>query len=278
MRKRRGVRATEEGLQKLQKAKAAGLDDGGKPVTYERIAYKAGISIDTVKRFFSAKAIDRDLATVIAQALGLEVSEVVAPDEWNRSEHTSEVIDWHEVCRAMLEVQKPKLRRQATEMGFELNVHIPLGLVERKQQSRRGSDFSLSPEQGTDFFQLGEEEIVQTYEHDEFLEQVLKRGQSKKSQGKRIAIIGEPGAGKTTLLEAIAFWNNLPGLPIWISLGSLGEKSLEEYLRQKWLKDALKTSDVTELEGELVKLFSSGKVWLLLDGVDEMPASSPVRL
>jgi len=277
IRKSRGIRATEEGLQKLQQAKASGRCDDGKPLTYVRVAEKAGISELTVKRFFGGNPVDRDSAIAIAQALGLEVSEVVAPDEWNPSEHTSEVIDWHEVCRTMLEVQKPKLRRQATEMGFELNVHIPLGLVERKQQSRRGSDFSLSAEQGTDFFQLGEEEIVQAYEQDEFLEQVIKQGQSKKSQGKRIAIIGEAGAGKTTLLEAIAFWNNLPGFPIWVSLASLGEKSLEEYLRQKWLKDALKTSDVTELEGELVKLFSSGKVWLLLDGVDEMPASSPVE-
>jgi HEAT repeat protein len=57
----------------------------------------------------------------------------------------------------------------------------------------------------------------------------------------------------------------------------LGEKSLEEYLQQKWLKDALKTSDVTQQQKELEELFKSGEVLLLLDGVDEMPASSPVE-
>lgn len=70
------------------------------------------------------------------------------------------------------------------------------------------------------------EETIQTYEHNEFLEQVIKQGQSKKSQGKRIAIIGELGAGKTTLLDAIsltacftnAFSPQIPGFPIWISL------------------------------------------------------------
>lgn len=185
--------------------------------------------------------------------------------------------DWHKICRDMLEDQKQNLRRQVTQMGFELNVYVPLGLVDRKQQPRRSNDFSLSPEQGSSFFQLDKEEILKTYEHDEFLEQVIKQGQSKKSKGKRIAIIGEPGAGKTTLLEQIAFCKNLPYLPIWISLGSLGEKSLEEYLRQKWLKDALKTSDVTQQQKQLEELFKSGQVLLLLDGVDEMPAPSPVE-
>lgn len=141
--------------------------------------------------------------------------------------------DWQQVCHQMLDEQKQNLRRQVTQMGFELNVFVPLGLVDRKQQSRRSSDFSILPEQGSGFFHLSEEEIIKTYEHNEFLQQVIKQGQSKKSQGKRIAIIGEPGAGKTTLLEAIAFCQNLPYLPIWISLGSLGEKSLEEYLCQK---------------------------------------------
>lgn len=191
--------------------------------------------------------------------------------------HAIAPTDWHKICHDMLEAQKQNLRRQITQMGFELNIHVPLGLVDRKQQSRRSSDFSLPPEQGSGFFHLSEEEIIKTYEHNEFLEQVIKQGQSKKSQGKRIAIIGEPGAGKTTLLEAIAFCQNLPYLPIWISLGSLGEKSLEECLCQKWLKDALKTSDVTQQQKALEELFKSGEVLLLLDGVDEMSAPSPVE-
>jgi hypothetical protein len=60
-------------------------------------------------------------------------------------------------------------------MGFELNVYVPLGLVDRKHQPRRSSDFSLSPEQGSGFFQLDKEAIIKTYEDDEFLEQVIKQ-------------------------------------------------------------------------------------------------------
>ncbi len=184
--------------------------------------------------------------------------------------------DWQKVCREMLNSQKPYLRQQVTQIGCEIDVYVPLGLVERKHQSRRSGNHFLSPEQGSGFFQPTEEEIIQTYEHNEFLEEVIQKGQSKKSKGKRIAIIGEPGAGKTTILQQIAFSKDTPGFPIWISLKSLGEKSLEKYICENWLKSSLKTSDFTQHQKDLEELFKTGKVLLLLDGVDEMPASSPV--
>lgn len=207
------------------------------------------------------------------------LEKVYLEQQQNKDSETGSAIashDWKQICRDMLEFQKLNIRRQATEVVSKA-FYVELGLVERKHQPRRSGDFSVSPEQGSGFFQLHEEEITQTYEHHEFLEQVITQGQSKKSQGRRIAIIGEPGAGKTTLLEAIAFSPKTPGFPIWVSLGSLGDKNLEEYLRQNWLKYALKTSDVTEQQKELENLFKSGEVLLLLDGVDEMPASSPVE-
>ncbi|MBD1928191.1 HEAT repeat domain-containing protein [Trichocoleus sp. FACHB-90] len=207
------------------------------------------------------------------------LEKVYLEQQQNKDSETGSAIashDWRQICRDMLESQKLNIRRQATEVVSKA-FYVELGLVERKHQPRRSDDSSVSPEQGSGFFQLHEEEITQTYEHEEFLEQVITQGQSKKSQGRRIAIIGEPGAGKTTLLEAIAFSPKTPGFPIWVSLGSLRDKSLEEYLRQKWLKDALKTSDVSEQQKELENLFKSGEVLLLLDGVDEMPASSPVE-
>lgn len=192
------------------------------------------------------------------------------------SSHTFASPDWQTICGQMLNSQKQQLRQQVTQIGCEVDVYVPLGLVERKHQSRRRDNYSLPPEQGSDFFQPTEEEIIQTYEHNEFLEKVIQQGKSKKSKGKRIAIIGEPGAGKTTTLEQIAFSTETPGFPIWISLKSLGKKSLEQYLRENWLKDALKTSDFTQQQKDLEELFKTGEVLLILDGVDEMPASSPV--
>jgi predicted NACHT family NTPase len=91
-----------------------------------------------------------------------------------------------------------------------------------KTDKRNNQDFS--PDEGTRLYEP-EYETQQRFEHEAFLTQILERGEGK-TEGKQIAVIGEPGAGKTTLLQAIAFWvleNNL-GLPIWISLADLGRK------------------------------------------------------
>jgi hypothetical protein len=276
-RKPRGVRATQEGRQKLQQAKAAGRDEDGNPLTYERIAEKAKVDKKTVERFFRGEAKDRDSIIAIVQALGLEITEVVDPNELNPPVQTCDEINWHEVCGKVLAQQQEfqRLRRQATERGFELNVYVPLGLVERKQQQRRRGDVPLE-----EVYQLTEEVITKEYDNDKFLTEVIEPGRSR-----RIAIIGEPGAGKTTLQEKIAVWihDKNKGLPICIPLGGLQGKSLEDYLLQIWLKTALRfiEPDASGVEAQafasLQKLFREGKVWLLLDGVDEMAATSPVE-
>jgi transcriptional regulator with XRE-family HTH domain len=222
-RKPRSVRATEEGVQKLRQAKAAGRDEDGKPLTYEYIAEKAGVEKKTVERFVREnKAVDRGYAIAITNALNLEITEVVDPKEWNPPEQTAGAINWHEVCGKVLARQREeqRLRRQATERGFELNVYVPLGLVERKHQQRRRGDVSLE-----EVYQLSEEVITKEYDNDQFLTEVIEPGRSR-----RIAIIGEPGAGKTTLQEKIAVWihNKNKGLPICIPLGGLQGKSLED--------------------------------------------------
>ncbi len=120
-------------------------------------------------------------------------------------------------------------------------------------------------------------EQVQHFEPDEFLRKILELGKGK-SKGKRIALVGEAGAGKSTLLSAIAFWvlkNNL-GWPIWISASHLykdGAINLETYLFETWLQVAVPRTRRTEMEQEFTNLLSSGQVWLLLDGVDEVKTS-----
>jgi hypothetical protein len=276
-RKPRGVRATREGLQKLQQAKAAKRNDKGKPWTYFDVATAAEVDEKTVQRFFRGEAKDRNYAIAITNALNLEITEVVDPKEWNPVEQTAGAINWRDVCGKVLAQQREnqRLRRQATERGFELNVYVPLGLVERKQQQRRRGDVPLE-----EVYQLTEEVITKEYDNDQFLTEVIESGKSR-----RIAIIGEPGAGKTTLQEKIAIWlqDNNKGLPICIPLGGLQGKSLEYYLQQIWLKAALGfiEPDASGVEAQafasLQKQFREGKVWLLLDGVDEMAATSPVE-
>ena len=157
------------------------------------------------------------------------------------------------------------------------DVYVPLGLVERKKQSKPQGD--ISPEQGSELYK--ETEITKTFEHDAFLEEVLKQKNTPKSQGKRIAIIGEPGAGKTTLLQQIADWVSREihqSIVIWVSLADLRGQELKSYLFESWLTQVAektgKAEATKQLKDDFVALFNQNNVWLLLDGLDEMSASS----
>ncbi len=187
-------------------------------------------------------------------------------------------IDWRKVCHKVLMQQQEnqRLRCKATELGFELNVYVPLGLVERKQQQRRSASDNVEREE---VYQLSKEVITKEYEHDAFLNEVIG---VNSTDNKHVAIVGEPGAGKTTLLTNIADWidKNEKGLPIFISLANLQNKSLEDYLLKVWLEEALNFIDSEArvyqdaVKESLKKRFRGGVVWLLLDGLDEMAVSS----
>ena len=190
-------------------------------------------------------------------------------------------IDWHAVSQAMLEEQL-RLTTNPLTSGEGISyrteqVYVPLGLVERKRQTRRRED--VAPEQGSLLYE--ETEITQRFEHEQFLEQVLRQGQSPKSRGKRLAIIGEPGAGKTTLLQQIAQWvsEQVEGaISIWVSLADLRGQELEPYLLERWLQAVVRKLGQAEASPQVkdafVAQFQPGRVWLLLDGVDEMQVSS----
>nr|WP_242054829.1 NACHT domain-containing protein [Nostoc flagelliforme] len=128
-----------------------------------------------------------------------------------------------------------------------------------------------------------ETEITKTFEHNVFLDEVLKQKNTPKSQGKRIAIIGEPGAGKTTLLQQIADWVSREidqSIVIWVSLADLRGQELKSYLFESWLTQVAekigKAEATKQLKDDFVALFNQKNVWLLLDGLDEMSASNPL--
>ncbi|MBD1939555.1 HEAT repeat domain-containing protein [Microcoleus sp. FACHB-68] len=157
-----------------------------------------------------------------------------------------EAINWREVCRKMLQSRR-QLASNLLISGIEITIKDELGNIE-----------------------------------DDFLNNVLAKGQSYKSGGKRLTIIGEPGVGKTTQLLKIADWllDDTPSdtetefvkpLPIWISLAQV-KKPLHQYLREDWLREAAKELDSAPSAWveEFTQLLKDGKVCLLLDGADEM--------
>jgi transcriptional regulator with XRE-family HTH domain len=268
----RGLLATSEGARLLDKRRR------DKNWTLEQVAERSEVSIDVVGKLFNpyrGKPTDRSKIEQIARVLELEPKEFIDPDEWvppvkGKKKSGFGSIEWHSVFLARLVRQEKQrlLRQAATEQGFELNVFVPLGLVERKQQPRS----QKSPQM------LEQETIVKRYEHDEFLRQVIGLG----TRGKHIAIIGEPGAGKTTILSKVAQFirNEEKASPIYISLGGLKGKSLSEFLLEEWLPEALAVvdADCTEVEQkQFEKFLRGGDVWLLLDGVDEIANLTPLK-
>ena len=190
-----------------------------------------------------------------------------------------EGINWGEICQSMLSSQRQLVSNLfMSGLGMRLDlepIHVPLRGVEYFEKSQ-GLDES-SPESGSWGFSS---DTPVTIDYEGFLQKVLAQGDSRKSQGKRLSLVGEPGTGKTVQLLKIADWvlaNNL-GLPIWVSLAAVGRKPIQQYLVEDLLREAASRLDAAPPEWvrELNQLLPSGRVWLLLDGVDEMAVTNPL--
>jgi HEAT repeat protein/signal recognition particle GTPase len=182
---------------------------------------------------------------------------------------------WRDVCFIMFAEREQKTTTSFFDKiaGFTPNfdeIYVPLALIEK--QVKPQAEPNITPETGSAAYrEKPTQEIETKISENDFFNQVLRSGKSPKSQGRKIAIIGEPGAGKTTRLQKIAKWifkENL-GLPIWIDLRELGGKSIQQYLKETWLRDA--TGIESHWQG-LIAQFNQQQVWLLLDGLDEMTA------
>ncbi|MEG3901808.1 NACHT domain-containing protein [Microcoleus sp. B4-C5] len=276
----RSVRIDGAGLDKVRQRMAElekPLNPDKRGWSQEDLERQAYVSISTVKRFLKGNPVDRNYAISIIEALGFDPLKFIAEHDSNlhnsdREPQPNITIDWQRVCQSMLKEQQEeqRFRRRATEMGFEINVFVPLGLIERKQQQRRSGNVPMEL-----VHQLEQEVITRIYEHNEFMTDVI--GQNPTGKNKHIAIVGEPGAGKTTLLDKIATHiqeNNLD-LPICIALASLQGKTLKDYILQEWFPEAM-TLVYPDIDVEkshktsLQKRLRQDGVWLLLDGVDEM--------
>ncbi|AFY84626.1 NACHT domain-containing protein [Oscillatoria acuminata] len=273
--RQRGVRIHRYGKEKLTTTKATTQNYKGKKWTYADISHNAHVSESTVKRFFSGKEVDEESAIAICNALGLEVKDVVDLNEWNPptpDEPTANDIDWREVCETMLNRRLSSNLLTANEdINFNLDdIHVPLALVERRQGDKRPGE--TRAEEGSQLYEPIEYDEKQHFEHQQFLDDILGKGEGK-TKGRQIAIIGEPGAGKTTQLQKIADWilEERPDLPIWISLADLQGRELGDYLLDTWLKQAIPPSRLSEqVREDFLAQLEQGRVWLLLDGVDEM--------
>jgi Predicted NTPase (NACHT family) len=175
--------------------------------------------------------------------------------------------DWQEICRQNLAQQKQPTTYPFTNaygVTPQLDdIYVPLAIVESKPPKPPSRN---QPEEK-------EEEKLIPIAEECFFEDVLRQGKSQISQGRKIAIIGEPGSGKTTRLQKIADWilDQDLGLPIWISLADLTQPTVSQYIEEIWLKQTGKSLTIDELTQQ------KERIWLLLDGLDEMTSRVETR-
>ncbi|MEH1843618.1 MAG: HEAT repeat domain-containing protein [Nostoc sp.] len=279
-RNRNSVRVNEEGKNKLQEAKAGKRNYNGNLWTDLDTATEAGVSEKTVERFFSGKTVSKKSVIVIAKTLDLELTDLIDAKPTTPPHETAATpIDWREVCNIMLEPQRRTtsnfIMQDESARKDKEQIYVPLALVQRTKTDKRDKG-NFSPDAGTQLYEP-QYETQQRFEHEAFLSQILEGGEGK-TKGQQIAVIGEPGAGKTTLLQTIAFWvlEKDLGLPVWISLADLGRNgtltNIQTYICNSWLEQAIPATQLTqEVREDFIKQIQQGRrVWLLLDGVDEM--------
>jgi predicted NACHT family NTPase len=177
------------------------------------------------------------------------------------------LFDWQKICYDML-VERQQLTSNrlmvSPDMHKDLDIFVDLALVQQRKADKRDGD--VLPEHGSQLYEPSRYSESERFEFNRFLTDVL--GEQK---NEKLTIVGEPGCGKTTLLQKIAFWllSNTEDLVIWVSLGELKEKPLRDYLTEDWLQEAVMYADSTILE-HWQGQFLLRRVWLLLDGLDEM--------
>ncbi|WP_377475445.1 MAG: HEAT repeat domain-containing protein [Microcoleus anatoxicus] len=226
---------------------------------------------DKVFQIFTGQSLTRIDSTT--QEMHAWLQEIV-----EKSRIVYQPIDWRDICQQILD-EKEQQRLSSNQLTFGNHqiddVYVPLGLVERHKVTEKREN--LGAEEGSDLYR--EKEVTQTFQNSEFLEQVIQQGSSPKSNGKRLGIIGEPGAGKTTLLRQIANWvatGISEAMVIWVSLADLQGKDLETYLFDNWLLAAIKrvgkAEATADIKDDFLALFNADRIWLVLDGADEMAA------
>jgi hypothetical protein len=188
-----------------------------------------------------------------------------------------ETIDWQKKCQNIL-ISKRELAINlfTSDMGVTMEldqIYVPLGLIERKKKSKITEN--VETEQDSRIYKNLSEETTTKIPYSIFENEVLP--EFKSSSNRIISILGEAGSGKTVQLLKIAQWILEQGdLPIFISLGSIQIKEnikevkpLLDYLFDDWLKQ-FSYQVPNQWRKDLEFQLQQGKVWLLLDGADEI--------
>ena len=278
---KRSLKASEVGI---KKAKQAFRRTGW---TQEYLASAVGLETrQSIWKFFSGRPIERHLFIDVCFQLNLEWDEIVAPPD----EEDDDLEAIAAETRAEVDQSLQGLRSQIKD-----TIQTQCGLL----QVSLDTAHPLTVEQVYTSVQ-----VLPTPSSQRWLEVDNLQAEASDDRGvvtqkgtsipiaellsthTRLVILGKPGAGKTTLLQYLAtqcvqgelYGDRLHGdrlygdrVPVFLSLRTVAleartkdDLSLEQQIGEQWKATALGQPQISAL-------LQSGKVLVLLDGLDEVP-------
>jgi hypothetical protein len=161
----RSIPPSKEGIERLKAAKNKGEE--GKPLTYERIAEKANVSVKTIKRFFNGEGIEPWYARQIIESLGLEEEQVLSLEESlveksiERIESSSVILEGHEkrserASELIAELErKLKTKKDSTDDSHQamdwLKANRKALAQDATKEALRKHDNQAKPSEGTKY-------------------------------------------------------------------------------------------------------------------------------
>ncbi|MBW4613301.1 MAG: NACHT domain-containing NTPase [Desmonostoc vinosum HA7617-LM4] len=265
-----GLRASPEGI----KAAKTALTD--KTWSQYKLAAALGITRQPVAKFFAGESVSRTCFVQICQQLGLSWQQVAGLSEDATSKLQSSSLDLDALVREVRQKRQDKIQDQCSTVQMLdvgqtvqlLDIYTNINFWEEitSQQWREISDLLKNFQSESDWNRLGH------CKHQRRLS-----GLEVVSQYSKLMILGKPGSGKTIFLQYLAIACNKGEfqphrITIFIKLKEFAEDAKEacdfnllNYITQELISCGVKQEST-------ITLLTQGKLLILLDGLDEVPA------
>lgn len=269
-------RSLEASLTGIQQAKKAFARKGW---TQENLAFEVNLKTrQPIWRFFSGRPVERYIFIEICSVLSLNWQEIAAnpPEEFPESKElgAAEFLNIDALVRFVRSQRFDKIQHQCGTLQL-LDVSRPVKIDDIY------IDVSIVEEIAS--FQWLEFADLQKFTSKEFERFGLSEVSQTKIAGitaveiySKLRVLGKPGAGKTTLLQHLAIQCNrgrfaANRVAIFISLRDFADESREggEFNLLNYICKEFLTCGISDLS-VLETLLLSGRILLLLDGLDEV--------